>query len=108
MPQDTISEIYKSQLIFAKKLSDENKVRYNSTFNLNDEISDLSLEKTNNLLQRFSKHLSLGIPGYWGDRCIDISANVYVFLRRLNIPCEIIYGDIKIKDKKNMELELNL
>jgi hypothetical protein len=107
MQNKTISTVYKSRLILAKECAKANNIRHNLTFNLTDKITDSFVEKTKELIQKsLTNTMSLGIPGYWGDRCIDISANIYIFLKNSGIACEIVFGDIEILGEKKYGTEI--
>lgn len=99
---------YKNRLISAIKCSDENDIKTNSSLNLLRRIPDSDIKLINELIQGYlTENMSSGIPGYWGDKCLDISANVYAFLRRWKIPCEIVFGDIELFGVRKYGTEVN-
>lgn len=93
------SGLYRSKLVKARDCANANNIRNNSNLNLIETVCDVDLQAVKSLIQSFlTEDMSRSIIGYWGDRCIDISANIYVFLRKHGIPCEIIFGDIEIDE----------
>tara|TARA_R110001583_G_scaffold33438_4_gene112937 strand:- start:30048 stop:30638 length:591 start_codon:yes stop_codon:yes gene_type:complete len=101
------SELYRNQLVKARDCANTNNIRYNSNLNLIETVSDINLQVVKKLIQDFlTEDMSKNLVGYWGVNCMDISANIYIFLHKLGIPCEIVFGDIEMGEVRKYRVEV--
>lgn len=56
------------------------------------------LEEVRDWMADFSDHLNLLIPGYWGNSCQTLSAQIFAFLNAEGVAAEIILGNVIIND----------
>ena len=54
------------------------------------------LKSVSLLLGRFSGHLDMICPGYWGNSCQTLSTNIFAFLNAQGIPADIVIGNVII------------
>jgi len=61
-------------------------------------VEQSRLEEVRDRMADFSEHLNLLIPGYWGNSCQTLSAQVFAFLNAQGVAAEIVLGNVIVND----------
>ena len=70
------------------------------------QIQDDVLRATSKLLGHLSATLDLVVPGYWGNSCQTLSANIFAMLNTHGIDANIVLGNVIIDTIDEFEVTL--
>jgi hypothetical protein len=51
------------------------------------------------LVQRYA-------PGYWGQQCLNVTSQSFAILQSLDIPCELVFGEVNINGTNEFDTTL--
>jgi hypothetical protein len=85
--------LFANALLASKSLGLERPVLISEKLPVEDDM----LQRTSSLLSGFSSFLSVVQPGYWGNACQTLAANIFGYLNAQGIVADIVIGNVFVR-----------
>lgn len=90
---DEYRMLFSNALLASKSLGLERSILISEKLLVEDDL----LKRTSSLLTEFSSFLSIVQPGYWGNACQTLAANIFGYLNANGIRADIVIGNVFVR-----------